>query len=84
MLPSPFHHSIRILPHQQDTGGFFVAVLEKVKPLPGEKVYKPSEQTEQKDESHKTQRIKEVRLGILLTCVRLIQFVENDGHFGFW
>ncbi|XP_042892490.1 tRNA (cytosine(34)-C(5))-methyltransferase-like isoform X2 [Penaeus japonicus] len=50
---------IRIMPHQQDTGGFFVAVLEKVKPLPGEKVYKPSDQTEQKDEAHKTQRIKE-------------------------
>jgi hypothetical protein len=26
-------HSIRILPHQQDTGGFFVAVLEKVRSL---------------------------------------------------
>lgn len=60
-----------------------MAVLEKVNPLPGEKVYKPSEQTAQKDESHKTQRIKEVRLGILLTCVRLIQFVKNDGHCGF-
>lgn len=28
--------SMRILPHHQDTGGFFVAVLEKVKPLPWE------------------------------------------------
>lgn len=28
--------SIRILPHHQDTGGFFVAVLEKLKPLPWE------------------------------------------------
>lgn len=27
---------MRILPHHQDTGGFFVAVLEKVKPLPWE------------------------------------------------
>lgn len=27
---------IRILPHLQDTGGFFVAVLEKLKPLPWE------------------------------------------------
>ncbi|XP_050718595.1 tRNA (cytosine(34)-C(5))-methyltransferase-like [Eriocheir sinensis] len=34
---------IRILPHHQDTGGFFVAVLEKTKPLPGEKIYKDSE-----------------------------------------
>lgn len=29
-------HSMRILPHHQDTGGFFVAVLEKVKSLPWE------------------------------------------------
>lgn len=28
--------SMRILPHHQDTGGFFVAVLEKVKALPWE------------------------------------------------
>lgn len=28
--------SIRILPHYQDTGGFFVAVLEKLEPLPWE------------------------------------------------
>ncbi|XP_021918254.1 tRNA (cytosine(34)-C(5))-methyltransferase isoform X2 [Zootermopsis nevadensis] len=27
---------IRILPHQQDTGGFFVAVIEKLRPLPWE------------------------------------------------
>ncbi|XP_025200507.1 tRNA (cytosine(34)-C(5))-methyltransferase [Melanaphis sacchari] len=27
---------IRILPHHQDTGGFFVAVMEKIKPLPWE------------------------------------------------
>ncbi|XP_057325315.1 tRNA (cytosine(34)-C(5))-methyltransferase [Microplitis mediator] len=27
---------MRILPHHQDTGGFFVALLEKVKPLPWE------------------------------------------------
>ena len=27
---------MRILPHHQDTGGFFVAVLEKVKTLPWE------------------------------------------------
>lgn len=28
-----FFYSIRILPHQQNTGAFFVAVLEKVKPI---------------------------------------------------
>ncbi|XP_055715572.1 tRNA (cytosine(34)-C(5))-methyltransferase [Phlebotomus papatasi] len=28
---------MRILPHQQDTGGFFVAVLVKTKPMPWEK-----------------------------------------------
>lgn len=27
---------MRILPHHQDTGGFFVAVLEKIKSLPWE------------------------------------------------
>lgn len=27
---------MRVLPHHQDTGGFFVAVLEKLKPLPWE------------------------------------------------
>lgn len=42
----PSFCSIRILPHHQDTGGFFVAVLEKTKPLPGEKVYKDSDQVE--------------------------------------
>lgn len=29
---------MRILPHHQDTGGFFVAVLEKVNHLPWERV----------------------------------------------
>jgi len=29
-------YSMRILPHHQDTGGFFVAVLEKMKSLPWE------------------------------------------------
>ncbi|CAL7934279.1 unnamed protein product [Xylocopa violacea] len=31
-----FERCMRILPHHQDTGGFFVAVLEKVKHLPWE------------------------------------------------
>ncbi|KZC14150.1 PREDICTED: tRNA (cytosine(34)-C(5))-methyltransferase [Dufourea novaeangliae] len=31
-----FERCMRILPHHQDTGGFFVAVLEKIKPLPWE------------------------------------------------
>lgn len=35
--------SIRILPHHQDTGGFFVTVLEKVKSLPWETNVKESE-----------------------------------------
>ncbi|XP_011305094.1 tRNA (cytosine(34)-C(5))-methyltransferase [Fopius arisanus] len=34
---------MRILPHHQDTGGFFVAVLEKVKPLPWERDQEASE-----------------------------------------
>ncbi|XP_069676058.1 tRNA (cytosine(34)-C(5))-methyltransferase [Periplaneta americana] len=31
---------IRILPHQQDTGGFFVAVVQKLRPLPWESAAK--------------------------------------------
>ncbi|KAJ9597965.1 hypothetical protein L9F63_011166, partial [Diploptera punctata] len=34
------HRCIRILPHQQDTGGFFVAVIEKLRPLPWESAAK--------------------------------------------
>lgn len=30
----PLHRCMRFLPHHQDTGGFFVAVLEKVAELP--------------------------------------------------
>jgi hypothetical protein len=29
-------NSIRVLPHQQDTGGFFIALLTKTKDLPWE------------------------------------------------
>lgn len=32
----PLEHCMRILPHDQNTGGFFIAVLHKVSPLPGE------------------------------------------------
>ena len=31
----PFVFSMRILPHHQDSGGFFVAVLQKKRHLPG-------------------------------------------------
>lgn len=37
---------MRILPHHQDTGGFFVAVLEKVKSLPWESTLELNESTE--------------------------------------
>ncbi|KAK7075924.1 tRNA (cytosine(34)-C(5))-methyltransferase [Halocaridina rubra] len=51
---------IRILPHHQDTGGFFVALLEKVKPLPGEKVYVESDQpVDTTVPSTNTQRIRQ-------------------------
>lgn len=36
-------NSIRILPHHQDTGGFFVTVMEKIKPLPWETNLKQTE-----------------------------------------
>lgn len=39
-----FIYSIRILPHHQDTGGFFVAVMEKIKPLPWEASITPSDE----------------------------------------
>lgn len=32
----PLERCVRILPHDQNTGGFFIAVLQKVSPLPGE------------------------------------------------
>ncbi|GFG38232.1 hypothetical protein Cfor_12224 [Coptotermes formosanus] len=35
---------IRILPHQQDTGGFFVAVIEKVRPLAQEAAAKAGDE----------------------------------------
>ena len=41
---------MRILPHHQDTGGFFVAVLEKVKLLPWESNSNSDSQTVEKIE----------------------------------
>lgn len=31
----PLEHCMRIVPHDQNTGAFFIAVLQKVSPLPG-------------------------------------------------
>lgn len=31
----PLERCVRILPHDQNTGGFFIAVLDKVSSLPG-------------------------------------------------
>ncbi|XP_012136901.1 tRNA (cytosine(34)-C(5))-methyltransferase Nsun2 [Megachile rotundata] len=44
---SKFHldRCIRILPHHQDTGGFFVAILEKVAELPWESELGPTSET---------------------------------------
>ncbi|CAB3229834.1 unnamed protein product [Arctia plantaginis] len=44
---------IRILPHHQDTGGFFVAVFEKTALLPWEKEGNHTELTQKKEESEK-------------------------------
>ncbi|XP_045505292.1 tRNA (cytosine(34)-C(5))-methyltransferase [Colias croceus] len=49
---------IRILPHHQDTGGFFVAVFEKVNPLPWEKDQKDQKE-ESKEEVEKKEEKKE-------------------------
>ncbi|CAG4939725.1 unnamed protein product [Colias eurytheme] len=58
---------IRILPHHQDTGGFFVAVFEKVNPLPWEKDQKDQkedlkEEVEKKEEKKEPPK-KKRRLG---------------------
>ncbi|KAG7169438.1 tRNA (cytosine(34)-C(5))-methyltransferase-like [Homarus americanus] len=54
------HKCVRILPHHQDTGGFFVAVLEKVKALPGEKIYFEKDQpVDQNQLATNTQRIRQ-------------------------
>jgi len=52
-----FDRCIRVLPHQQNTGGFFVAVLKKVAPLPWESAPKP---VEAKSEDTKTNETKTV------------------------
>ncbi|CAK9794990.1 tRNA (cytosine(34)-C(5))-methyltransferase [Anthophora quadrimaculata] len=46
-----FERCMRILPHHQDTGGFFVAVLEKVKSLPWERESCKNNETTQSSNS---------------------------------
>lgn len=43
--------SIRVLPHQQNTGGFFVAVLQKTAPLPWEASAKAAVKAEETPEA---------------------------------
>jgi short-subunit dehydrogenase involved in D-alanine esterification of teichoic acids len=50
--------SMRVLPHLQDTGGFFIAVLEKVGPMMHEK----KENTENKEKSEKSEEKKEEKV----------------------
>ncbi|XP_063833758.1 tRNA (cytosine(34)-C(5))-methyltransferase [Ostrinia nubilalis] len=52
---------IRILPHHQDTGGFFVAVFEKVSSLPWEKEEKDSKETEEQNTEEKKEPPKKKR-----------------------
>lgn len=35
----PLERFMRLLPHDQNTGAFFIAVLQKVSPLPGNLLY---------------------------------------------
>ena len=35
----PLERCMRIVPHDQNTGAFFIAVLQKVSPLPGNFLY---------------------------------------------
>lgn len=53
-----FHleRSMRILPHHQDTGGFFVAVLEKVKFLPWETNSDSENQTVEKSGTQESEK----------------------------
>ncbi|XP_076672573.1 tRNA (cytosine(34)-C(5))-methyltransferase Nsun2 isoform X1 [Andrena cerasifolii] len=52
-----FERCMRILPHHQDTGGFFVAILEKVKQLPWEHKLEADEITENVCETNNTTEI---------------------------
>ncbi|XP_071042967.1 RNA cytosine-C(5)-methyltransferase NSUN2 isoform X2 [Parasteatoda tepidariorum] len=50
-------HCIRILPHHQDTGGFFVAVLEKKDKLPWEKSSENGVSCEEKSPPQKKRKV---------------------------
>ncbi|XP_026332701.1 tRNA (cytosine(34)-C(5))-methyltransferase [Hyposmocoma kahamanoa] len=50
---------VRILPHHQDTGGFFVAVFQKTKPLPWEKTESSSPSESQENTSKESEDRKE-------------------------
>lgn len=52
---------MRILPHHQDTGGFFVAVLEKVTRLPWERESCTNNVTATKEDSNKLSSEVEVK-----------------------
>ncbi|XP_063369797.1 tRNA (cytosine(34)-C(5))-methyltransferase [Cydia amplana] len=67
--PNPEHldkfhldRCIRILPHHQDTGGFFVAVLEKSAPLPWEKD-RETEQPQERERKDEKPPAKRRRMG---------------------
>ena len=51
---------VRILPHQNNTGGFFIAVLKKVKPLPwvkSEEIQNECDETENLEQNAKRPRL---------------------------
>jgi len=53
---------MRILPHHQNTGGFFVSVLEKLKPLPWEMIIKSNTDVEIiKNPVNSTRKLKKLR-----------------------
>ncbi|KAG6451499.1 hypothetical protein O3G_MSEX007192 [Manduca sexta] len=54
---------IRILPHHQDTGGFFVAVFEKVSPVPWTNEKDPQSEKSEEKESKKEPPQKKRRIG---------------------
>lgn len=65
------------MPHHQDTGGFFVAVLEKTKPLPGEKVYKDAEGDNPPPSDTATQRTRQVSDEVMLIMVFLLIYLVS-------
>ena len=67
---------LRALPHLNNTGGFFVAVIKKVKTLPWEREEKAVQASTESDEQALEQKPKRARLD-----KRMVGFKEEPFHF---